>query len=287
MKTYLCILNGPECRDKITEKAINVSKNYIDNIFVFQNGISRPPSELIRKHTVYSSYNFIDYKILFNLILDYVSRESWFLHIDSDEIPNLNLLKFIKEKVNNIPPHNMLQLGFMSHDIILNKVYTEDVGFEVCRLYKNTDMLQSVTCSKTHPGFINNQHLIYRDVNLNLQINHFKSQESVYLSSLSRMIYAVEKNDANFNELTEEEFDIINKIRLILWWDKSPSVVYKNFDNKELWKEIYKISTPFGVSKCKYLREMYYGIMFIINFDKDISEVNSTIFCDKRCCQYE
>lgn len=282
---YLCIINGPEQRDNIIERTIRLSEPYFDRIMIFQNGISKEPSKLIDKYTVFESQDFIPLKDILIRMVHKVEQEAWILHSDSDEVCTKSTFQWIKNERNKLEDNNLSYVYFNAHRIVDNKYQWRQVdgNFHYVRMYKNTDGIYPAVAQKVHFACSNINPKIYHSKDI--RVNHIKHDFAVKLSTLAFMIYAIDKQDVGFDNITDEEIITLNNIKSYFGTEYTPAKTYQQFNNKNLWKEIIKISNNLKTSNVAYVREMYDAMEFIINCDKQLVDLYTVPECEMSCCR--
>lgn len=282
---YLCIINGPEQRDKIIERTISLSKDYFDDIFIFQNGISKEPSELLSRHTVFESKDFVPLQEMLIKMTDFVPKDSWILHSDSDETCTIDTLNWFKNERNKLNDSNLGYVYFNGHRIVNDKYEWRQIDgtFHYIRLYKNCEGITPAVSQKVHFSCTNTNPIIYH--NEQIRVNHIKHDFAVKLSTLSFMPYAIDKNDVGFDNITDDEIIVLNDIKKLFNNNYTPSKLYQEFNNKELWKEVQYIGLKLKDSKVSYVREMYDAMTFIINCNKQLVDLYTIPECNMKCCK--
>lgn len=284
MTVHIIMVNGPEQRNSMVERTIDICRPYVDDIHILQNGTSGKSSDKILQYTKYTSDEFIPFIDIFNVALEYIPENDWFLRLDSDECPNLQLLQFLKYEMNKLEIYNMMQILFKGHNISNDK-YTYNQGyFETCRLFKKIPTIRTESAYTVHIGYNNHHPVIWRETRL--KINHFKHDYAVLLSTVSNMVYSIDNKTKGFEHITDGEMWAINYIKSC-FQNYTPATIYQTFEDKILWSNILNNIKMLKMSNTPYIVEIYDGIQFVVNCKQKLSELYQLPKCDGICCSYE
>ncbi len=280
---HLLIINGPEERILTLERSIDICKPYFDSIRIVQNG-GICKSELIKKYTVYSSFDFIPFVDCLDILKSGIRENDWVFVLDSDETPDFSLLSSLEElqKIDC----NVIAFPFKHHSINNSgDIYTTFGGtdiFTAPRMHKIEAGIFSAVSRSIHFGYIQKTPKMLTSKNF---INHFKHDIAIVLSNI---VAGLSHPDSIGVEESMCEFDILSQIREMFVQENgkiSLTTVYLNYNNKEFWQKVKPISDKLIDSKvCKLIP---LGVDFFINNDKTLEQIFSYNECDRECCEYK
>lgn len=300
---HLLITNGPQHRDFILERTIQICKPYFTSIRILQNG-GYSGNQLIRQHTIYQTQEFIDFISCQNILKDGIPEGDWIFALDSDERPQQGLLDSLKNCrksffENREEEYNTVAFSFRHHSISnegeVIAVSGEMYEFMPARLFRVEPGLTSTVGNSTHFGYLQKETKLHRSQNF---INHYKHYFSILLSSLSfglsfpdsigiqpdmweYEVISEIRNDFEKNGQFSSAYECPFEIRL------TPATIYQQYNIKWFWKAIYPTVLKLKESKNGGCQDIIMAVQFLINNDQSLFMLNHHNICGRPCCEYK
>lgn len=269
MRTHLLIMNGPERRDRILEKTIQVSEPIFDVINIVQNGyVEGHVNPIIDKYITHRFKKFIGYVAAYEILIEDMDDGDYFLILDSDEIPSTELLDFIKKREFGI--YDTFHIQFMHHqfhnDGTLAYIVDSGTSFAPHRFFMYRPTLQA----KTHDG----AHQMYHHANpiatmTNLHINHIKHDFALLLSHFAHGVNSPESVEIR----SGMEYDLLTKTRDE--YKITPDVVYKKFNDKIFFRVLLSVLMPLSESSNKSCGDIIEAINFVLSTRRQLEDLYS------------
>ena len=291
---HLLIMNGPEQRNFILERTIQICKPYFDSIRILQNGGSSN-SGIVNEYTIRWSNEFVGYTEGLDILKEGIPNGDWIFLLDSDERPQQSLLNFIRD-VNSgqfLTHANTISFPFRHHSITdEGKIYGicgHETGFVCNRMFKIEDGLKSGVHASAHFGFIQDNPLVFQTTHF---INHFKHDFAYKFSSLS---YGLAYPDSI--SITPEmwEYEVLTSVRQLLAksvdeiniskCEITPSTPYLYYFLSS-WSEIDKVATVLNKSESGACRDIAQIVEFLSKNKKSLDELYRHQKCSQSCCEY-
>lgn len=279
MKTHLLMVNGPEQRDFIIEQTIDRCTPYFDCIKIVQNGLSNiEPSDKIKSYIISSSKTFKPFYHACQTLLDSVCIGDWFLYIDSDECPNLELLIHIHNK--QFADCNTYQVPFYHHCISNGEVTSVIDGsyFTPARFFKKEKSTVPSVYMDLHFGFISDNMNVFK--NDSYRINHYKDYLATGLSTVSHYL--------SFPESIGVQKDIDEVKKIVSRFDSyNMTTIYETFEDKKLWGSILDAAEHLrNEPDLSFLKNLHTYLTLIASSDKKLAEIYRYNKCIQPCCDY-
>ncbi len=293
---HLLITNGPQHRDFILERTLQLCEPYFDSIRIIQNG-GFSNSLLIKKYTILKSEEFLKFEDCLDILKDGIPEGDWVFVLDSDETPQQELLDWIKDSENRgVGNANMICFPFRHHSIsndgeIYNLIGGEVEGFKCFRMFRVEEGLYSSVYLSIHFGLKQKNE---RQYVCEHRINHYKHDFSLILSSLA---FGLAHPDSI--GVTEDmwEFSILQSIRGL--FQKSgqfhtnesvlvtPTNIYLYSFYHSFWGEVKYLSDKLVKSENSSCQNIAKAVDFLIENKKGYKELYSHKVCGKPCCEYK
>jgi hypothetical protein len=185
---HLLITNGPQHRDFILDRTIEICENYFDSIRIFQNG-GNPNSEKVDECVISRTKDFTDFITCQDILKDGIPEGDWIFALDSDERPTQEILSSLDELQKS--DYNTISFPFKHHSITnegkMFSVCGNVNGFRSARMFKVIPGLHSTVAWSAHFGYAQATSNLLQDNLLQHDgfINHFKHHFATLLSTLS------------------------------------------------------------------------------------------------------
>jgi len=281
---HLLITNGPQHRDFILDKTIEICRPFFDSIRIYQNG-GYSNSEIINGVTIGGSPTFKDFIYCQNFLKEGIPDGDWIFALDSDERPSMDLLLSLEGYMST--DTNTVSVPFKHHSFDNNgaiiSTYGEVDTFRPSRMFKILPGLQSMVAGSAHFGY---QQVQTNELQSPHFINHYKHEFATYLSTLS---FGVSLPDSIGVTPSMPEFAVIERFKDTFescFQEKcTPSSVYEKFNNKTFWKSLYSLAGDFKLyPTCVNIA---LAIEFIAKNTKPLVELYQHDPCSRTCCNYE
>jgi hypothetical protein len=277
--THLLIMNGPEGRDFMVEKAIKVSTPYVDSIAILQNGYIEGHSNPNIDRYVRHKTKFIGFEDAYNMLLSWIPKNEHFLILDSDEVPAGDLLRFCYS--GEYGDFNIFGLQTYHHSVTNDgKIYSiinSGEGYCPTRFFKHVDTMRAKTFFGTHQSFVCDE---VRHCPTSNHFNHVKHDFACWLSSFAHGIalpraYSVTEDMVPAIEEIRDRFEI------------TPAFIYQNFNNKNLIREVQEAFSDIKDSQLRAVTDSLKAMEFALSTDKELQELYKYERCIESCCENE